>query len=553
MARSGSGTLTVPWTSGRPAGTVLLLAALLCGAPAAAQHGDAADALFVTAGACMACHNALVSPDGRDLSFGTRWRPSMMANAARDPYWQAAVRRETLDHPDAAVAIQDECSKCHMPMARFEAHAAGGEYASFGNLPWQAGRDPRAHALAADGVSCTVCHQIEAAGLGEETTFTGEFRVDTGSPWGRRAIYGPYDVAPGAARAMASSGQFQPTPGPHIRESGLCASCHTLFTHARNHAGEVVGELPEQVPYLEWLHSAYRDERSCQGCHMPDVGAETSISSVLPTPRAGVRRHVFRGGNFFVPRIFNTFRGELGVDALPAELDGLVAATEAFLSSSAAVVGVEDGVVDGGVLGFEVAVTNRAGHKLPTAYPSRRAWLHVTVRDAGGRTVFESGRLRRDGSIVGNDNDTAADRYEPHHTVITDPENVQVYEAILLDHGGSVTTGLLYGVEYAKDNRLLPSGFDKATAGPDIAVRGGAATDPDFAGAGDRVRYAVDVRGRRAPFTVEVQLWYQPIGFRWARNLAGYDAPEPRRLVRFYDRLSHVSGTVLAGVEARIE
>ena len=45
----------------------------------------------------------------------------MMANSARDPFWQAAVRRETIDHPAAAAAIQDECAKCHMPMARTEA------------------------------------------------------------------------------------------------------------------------------------------------------------------------------------------------------------------------------------------------------------------------------------------------------------------------------------------------------------------------------------------------------------------------------------------------
>ena len=48
-----------------------------------------------------------------------------MANSARDPYWQAAVRRETVDHPAAASAIQNECSACHMPMARFQAHVAG--------------------------------------------------------------------------------------------------------------------------------------------------------------------------------------------------------------------------------------------------------------------------------------------------------------------------------------------------------------------------------------------------------------------------------------------
>ena len=51
----------------------------------------------------------------------------MMANSARDPYWQGAVRRETIDHPESAAAIEDECSKCHMPMARFTAHTGGRE------------------------------------------------------------------------------------------------------------------------------------------------------------------------------------------------------------------------------------------------------------------------------------------------------------------------------------------------------------------------------------------------------------------------------------------
>jgi hypothetical protein len=44
----------------------------------------------------------------------------MMANAARDPYWQAGVRRETIDHAGSKREIEDECSKCHMPMARYQ-------------------------------------------------------------------------------------------------------------------------------------------------------------------------------------------------------------------------------------------------------------------------------------------------------------------------------------------------------------------------------------------------------------------------------------------------
>src|SRR5688500_7502436 len=63
---------------------------------------------FATSDNCLACHNGLIAGDGEDVSIGVAWRASMMANSARDPYWQASVRRETLDHAKHADAIQDE-------------------------------------------------------------------------------------------------------------------------------------------------------------------------------------------------------------------------------------------------------------------------------------------------------------------------------------------------------------------------------------------------------------------------------------------------------------
>ena len=80
----------------------------------------------------------------------------------------------------------------------------------------------------------------------------------------------------------------------HIRQSELCATCHTLYTKARGPNGEVIGGFPEQVPYLEWRHSALREERSCQSCHMPVVTEPVRFSSVLGELREGVARHTFR-------------------------------------------------------------------------------------------------------------------------------------------------------------------------------------------------------------------------------------------------------------------
>src|SRR5688572_14445352 len=72
-----------------------------------AHAGD--DTVFRTSGTCIACHDGVSAAGGEDVSIGSDWRASMMANSARDPYWQASVRRELMDHPDAADAIEDEC------------------------------------------------------------------------------------------------------------------------------------------------------------------------------------------------------------------------------------------------------------------------------------------------------------------------------------------------------------------------------------------------------------------------------------------------------------
>ena len=89
---------------------------------------------FQTSDRCVACHNGMATSSGEDISIGVAWRPTMMANAARDPYWHAGVRRETLDHPESRAAIEDECSICHMPMARFESKLAGREGEVFSHL-----------------------------------------------------------------------------------------------------------------------------------------------------------------------------------------------------------------------------------------------------------------------------------------------------------------------------------------------------------------------------------------------------------------------------------
>ena len=170
----------------------------------------------------------------------------------------------------------------------------------------------------------------------------------------------------------------------------------------------------------------------------------------------------------------------------------------------------------------------------------------MIVKDRSGAIVFESGAVTREGSIHGNDNDADPARAEPHHTEITSPGAVQIYESIMVDPKGAITTGLLKATGYVKDNRLLPRGFNKATAAKDVAVHGAAATDTDFTAGGDRVRYVIATAAAQGPFTVDMALNFQPIAYRWAQNLKHYDAVETRRFVSYFESMSAASSTTLA-------
>ena len=508
------------------------------GAPA--DHKE----MFQTSDRCFACHNGLTTSAGEDISIGLSWRPTMMANSARDPYWQAGVRRETIDHPESKAAIEDECAICHMPMARFQSNHEGKPAEVFSRLDFRS--DDRMDRYAQDGVSCSMCHQITADKLGTRESFVGGFVVDTAAAKNERPEYGPYKIEDGQLRIMrSSSGGYKPTEGEHIRKSELCATCHTLITKALGPGGQVIGQLPEQMPYQEWLASEFKEQKSCQNCHMPVVEEETRIAVTLGLPREKMGRHVFVGGNFFMLRVLNAYRNELGVAALPREFEAAADRTIQHLKSETAKVTIDQVNVAAGRLQADLTVENRSGHKFPTAYPSRRAWLHVTVKDRGGRVVFESGKLSPNGSIQGNDNDSNPNQFEPHYTEINNSNQVQIYEDIMVGMNNVPTTGLLTAVRFIKDNRLLPRGFNKAAVEQEIAPQGEAVGDANFGGGSDKIRYTVTLGDAQGPFQVEAELWFQPIGYRWFANLKAYNGKEPERFTRYYESMANGSALLI--------
>ncbi len=511
------------------------------GLPLSAERGQ----YFSASGACAPCHTSMTDDSGTDVSLDSAWRSAMMANAARDPYWLASLSAELAAHPDLQATIEDNCATCHMPMARFTSAAQGSLATVLGEGFTNPAND--LHALAMDGVSCTLCHQIRETGLGP-ASYSGRFVIDTVLRAGERLVFGPFSVDEQQAEIMQVASGFIPAQaipygrGLHLSQPELCATCHTLYTPYLDATGQVAGEFPEQVTYLEWYYG-YSDTpgtSTCQQCHMPAALGGVRVSTTSPTLRSPFSQHIFVGGNTYIPRVLQAFSEELGVTASSEQYDATLAHAADQLQNRTARLTVDEVTHSGSRLMANVTIEVLTGHKFPTGFPARRAWLHFLVQDADGQTVFESGAVNPDGSIVGNDADFDPTTYEPHYQAIVSADQVQIYEAILRDTEADITTSLMMAAAYLKDNRLLPVGFQKTAPYEDIAVRGSAYEDENFQGGGDWIQYSVDIGAAPAPLTVTVELLYQPIGYRWAQNLAAHATPEVLRFLGYYQQVPNL-------------
>ena len=499
--------------------------------PAGSTRSDS----FVTSDVCAQCHlagtgTALRDANGKDISPVGTWRASAMALAARDPFYLAAFSDELERRPNIAADVQATCSRCHAPAAAIELQAGSATptFALMTSELSQAGH------LAREGIGCSLCHQILAEGLGLPTSFTGGFTVGS-----ERQIFGPY--ASPLTDPMRTIVSYTPTYGAQIEKSALCATCHTVITHPRDARGFVGPEFPEQVPYLEWLASSFSNEgrigtkaATCQDCHMPATDAAgATLESPISVYPAGLGkrkpfwRHTFAGGNSFLSKLAASDPTWIGLPLQAGDHQAQAAATEATVRTAATVaLGNVKRAGDG--VELPVMVTNLSGHKFPTGYPSRRAWLHVKVTSAGGEVVFESGRNDAYGRLVGRgDSNLEAATFAPHRDVVDREDQVQIYESVPVDAAGKPAHRPLDAHHYAKDNRLLPDGFDRKNRWAAFTSPIGTDGDASF-GSTDTVTYRI----ARAPAgaTIEVRLLFQVARPSDIEALAEKPTPAARKL-----------------------
>ncbi len=473
---------------------------------------------FSGSGNCASCHDGLTDTAGDDVSIVKDWGASMMANATKDPFWQAKVATELERNPNLSSVINDKCTQCHAPMANYEITRVQNNAVTLFGAGGILDPGHDLHDAAMNAVSCTACHQIEDdATLGTLEGFSGNYKINAS-----KTLYGQYSNITG--QPMITNTGYTPAYSAHISDSAVCATCHNLKTPFVDAQGNVLttspdSEFPEQMPYTEWQNSIFDDAgsnpQSCQDCHMPKT---SSIVSTRPNG-LGVKndfaKHSLVGANTTMLTLLKNNATQLDVNS--ADMDTSISRARAMLQSSVDI-NIDSASVDDGVFEAEVSLSNNSGHKTPTGYPSRRMWLNFKVTDSNNNIVFESGRMNSDGSIVGADNDTDAAIFEPHYDLITSDDQVQIYEPVMADSDNQVTYTLLRGAQYLKDNRLTPQGFNKLSVPSDVAVRGLAFNDDNFNQGSDEItyRFPVAVSGE---LTVSVSLNYQTIAYGFLQDL----------------------------------
>lgn len=466
---------------------------------------------------CAGCHGrdksgqSLVDNNGNDVSIHDDWQVSMMGLSAHDPFWRATLAHEVNAYPTSKEHIESTCLKCHAPLGSIESH--------FNGLPYSF--DAMFHdSLGLDGVSCSSCHQQPAEGLG--SSHSGNFLIDT-----NRLIYGPYPNP--VAGPMQIYVGFDPVFSDHIYSSGVCAGCHTLITETLDETGTATGEFfVEQATYHEWLNSIYPSQgKECQSCHMPFIEDSVIIATDLLAlkKRYPYGLHQFFGANTAMLTMMHANKNELNLP--PAYESTWSESIENNRQSlrSAADIAIQNMYVENDTLYVDVQIKNKTGHKLPTGYPSRIAWLQVELYDEQSQSaIYLNGLIDTNGNIQGRDLP-----YEPHHEIARSSGDVQIYEMVMSDLSGHLTTRLNGASDMFKDNRLLPLGFKSNHSTYDtVSVRGNAINDSNYSLESNKgldvIQYRISLEGNKGTARLNISLKYHTFPSRWMQDLFANDS-----------------------------
>ncbi|HJW30942.1 MAG TPA: hypothetical protein VJ508_17045, partial [Saprospiraceae bacterium] len=493
---------------------VVLLALTLPNDPPTLRRGPVpASQKVAHSSHCAGCHGydeskmALVDQNGHDVNIFDDWQISMMGMSAYDPFWRATLAHETHIFPNAKAGIETTCLKCHAPLGSIERNLH--------QLPYSY-NDMLSDTLGLDGVSCSSCHQQPAKDLGKGQS--GNFSIDT-----NRVLFG-HLPNPFKGPMQIYVG-FEPQFSDHIYDSGVCAGCHTLITETLDDQGQPTGNhFVEQATYHEWLNSSYPQQgRECQSCHLPFIQGDVVIATdfIALEGRQPFGLHQFYGANTAMLSLMHDYKDTLGLPKASADSawNESIRLNRVSLKNAATIT-MDSPFVANDTLYLHLTIKNKAGHKLPSGYPSRVAWLQVVlIREGLNDTLYANGLMDQSGHITGRDLP-----FEPHHEICKSAGDVQIYELAMRDQQGQLTTRLNAAYQPLKDNRILPLGFTKTNPVYDTtAIWGNALMDPDYdanSSAGqDHIEYHIALNGSKGYGQLSVALHYQTLPARWMHDI----------------------------------
>lgn len=497
---------------------------------------------FLLPDRCAGCHGydslkiANIDIDSNDINLVDDWSTSMMALAGKDPLWLAKVRHESLVNPAHAAALQNTCTSCHAPMGHYQAYFSG-------HLPYTL-TNLNTDSLGRAGVACMACHSIGTDRLGSR--FSGDIPYDT-----NRVAYGPF-VTPMAGPMQLYVG-LTPTYATHVSESRVCSPCHTLITNTVDLSGVPTGgTFVEQATYHEWLNSEFPGkDKPCQSCHMPQVEepVKIAVGYTSLSGRSPFNKHVFAGANFFMLNLMKQHKDSLDISAKDADFEQTLSATTNMLRNNTLDLHVIFKKIENDSAFIDVLLKNKAGHKFPSGYPSRRAILQFMVIKSNGDTLFASGKLRNDGELLHPNLP-----FEKHHDVINNESQNQIYEFVMGDVAGNKTTVLERGASTLKDNRLVPKGFNTSFSSYDTCrIDAVALADTDFnkiagsEGSGtDIVHFHIPLHGYYGAVNIYSQMYYTAVPPSWLTEMFTFSAPEIDRWKNMYNTADKTAQLVAA-------
>ena len=569
---------------------------------------------FLTSSQCLGCHGA--SGENMSLQYGalgnkpinlseyTEWRASLMGLAGRDPIFHAQLESEKTLYPSQAGFFDNTCYRCHGVMGQRQVEADTGQpfkHSMVYALPDQP--DGKYGALARDGVSCTACHRISKDELGTPATFTGKFKVDPPD-----VTNGPFEKP--TEMPMKNALGITPRESAHVKTSALCGSCHTVILPVFDKQGRQVKdktgkpqEFHEQMTYPEWQNSVYQNERepfdraqarTCQDCHMttklgdlnlafrianieddtyPFTDGRAANKDIRLQLRDKYARHTLVALNQFGQMMFQQFPEILGIRTSDYMFsDGVLGLVTAQRSSTemareqTAKIEVNSLTRDERSLEAQVRIENLAGHSFPSGVAFRRAFVTLEGLDDKGNAVWASGRTNNVGAIVKGTSEevlptefffdpvTRKQVFQPHYQTINDESQVQIYEEIIADTEGKITTSFVGLDQPLKNNRLLPKGWrNDGPLAEFTGPHGDAERDPDYDGksgasGADNLLYRIPLNDRtRSIVAVRVTLNYQSIPpYYLKQRFAIGQGPETQRLAYLTSHLT-LEGSPVAG------